>query len=57
MRDKQNFISQEQEQEVKDHFYEDLEDLVNWSYYYESKAYNHLFQDVIKKSFMNTYKH
>ena len=48
MRDKQNFIiSQEQEQEIKDHSYEDLKDLVNWSYYYESKNCNHLFQGVI----------
>ena len=42
MRDKKKFaFSQEQEQEIKDHFYEDVKDLV----------YNHLFQGVITKEF------
>ena len=51
MRDKQNFISQEQEQEIKDHFYKDVKDLIYWSYGYECSHYKHLFQGIIKKEY------
>ena len=38
MRDAQNFnISQEQEQEIKDHIYKEVKDYKYWSYFYESK--------------------
>ena len=57
MKDKQNFnISEEQEQEIKDHFYKTAQCLVYWSYYESNKVFSHLYQGTITKEFYDYVK-
>jgi len=57
MREKQNFnISEEQEQEIKDHFYKEAENLIYWSYYENNKVFSHLYEGIITKDFYDYVK-
>lgn len=57
MRNKQNFnISEEQEQEIKDHFYKEAENLIYWSYYESNKVFSHLYEGIITKDFYDYVK-
>ena len=57
MREKQNFnISEEQEQEIKNHFYKEAENLIYWSYYENNKVFSHLYEGIITKDFYDYVK-
>jgi hypothetical protein len=57
MRDKQNFnISQGQEEEIKDPFYQTARCLVYWSYYESNKVFTKLYQGTITKEFYDYIK-
>ncbi len=52
MRDKEDLnISEEQEQEIKDHFYKPVQNMVYWSFYENNKIFSHLYQGTITKEF------
>ena len=57
MKEKQNFnISEEQEQEINDHFYKEAEHLIYWSYYENNKVFSHLYEGIITKDFYDYVK-